>query len=312
LCQICFSWVDLIASLSSGSASPPIRIGPAAAESDLSISHPQEADHSPIPPLKSDLSVENPEVVILDSHNIQKTTLNVKTGNLGRKLDRKQLNDCTTGNMMSGMLPGNNLKHVDPEKGNQVSGIINKIESNQVLSGNQQDGYNRKQETSNDRKYIYRNGAPKGKTTDRKCSLQTKELNIQPTGKITRKRFGGNTPGNLTPTRARKLVSLYKSLNGENPEEVQYKGLQAHLGLQPGGGSGNVTGNTGQQLMELGNRVIVGQSGEGRTVTVNFGRPTRKHLRNILERGIIWASRILSSTTYILEKAVKMLNVKFI
>jgi hypothetical protein len=114
----------------------------------------------------------------------------------------KQLHDCTT----------------------VGSGMINKIESIKVLSGNQCDGYNKKQETSNDRKSINRKGIPKGKTTDRKCSLQTKELNIQTTGKIIRKRLGVN---NLKPTRARKLVSLYNSLNGETQDKVQ-----AHLGLQ--------------------------------------------------------------------------------
>ena len=246
-------------------------IGPVAAESDLSISHPQEADHSPITPIKSDLSLKNPEVVVLDSRHIQETTLTVKTGNLGRKLDRKQLHNCSTGNMMSGMRPGNDLKHVDPEKGNQVSGMINKIESNQVLSGNQREGYHRKQETSNDRKSINRKGTPKGKTTDRKCSLQTKELNIQPTGKITRKRLGGNTAGNLTPTRARKLVSLYNSLNWENQDEVQDKGLQAHLGLQPAMGTLP--------------RGIVGQSGEGRTGTGNFGQANQETSKKHFGKG---------------------------
>ena len=56
----------------------------------------------------------------------------------------------------------------------------------------------------------------------------------------------------------------------------------------------------------------IGQQGrEGLGLEI-LGRPTRKLLRSVLERGILWASRILTSMTYILEKAVKKLIVKSI
>ena len=81
-------------------------------------------------------------------------------------------------------------------------------------------------------------------------------------------------------------------MNGGNQDEVQDKGLQAHLGLQPamgtlpGGGSGNVTGNTiGQQRMKLGNRGIVGQSGEGRTGTGKFGQANQETPKKLFGKG---------------------------
>ena len=178
--------------------------------------------------VQHNLTGNNVNVVVSANSGYQKSLVTAETGNLGSKLGRKHLTGIVTG-------PGNehignqqetsNLQETDTK----FSKLVEMFEFRKCNVGNTEEICDRKE---SDRKGNKRQEISKGKSSDRKHD-RVDRLGIQSSGKIARKRDEGYNSGNITPIRARKLVtagiSLFEDASGGKglPDcRMELQGLQ--------------------------------------------------------------------------------------